>query len=596
MQDQGREVIDAIRDGTDIAELVSSYLPLKKAGAHLKALCPFHDEKTPSFTVNPERQIFKCFGCGEGGDVFSFVMKMERIEFPEAMSILAERAGVRLEDTPREAQGPSKSDLRRVAHWAFEFYRALYLTPEGRACRDYVASRGISEAAAESFGLGRSPDGGDQLVQAARRKQIGEELLLEAGLAARRSDGRLHDRFWGGRLLFPIRDVLGRVVAFGGRSLDGSEPKYLNSPEGPLFHKGKLLFGLDRLKAWREHPILIVEGYTDVVMAEEVGSGGLVATLGTALTPDHARLLRRHAKDLILVYDGDAAGMKAARRGARILLQAGHLDIKVAVLPHGEDPCDFFRRRGAEGRREIEEDSAELIDFLIEQSVEENGGDGVAGRHRVAAEFSELLSGLADAVSRELVTARVASRLGVSPHSISETVGQGRRLRQPAPVVVEESVLTPRARGLVQAQKDALAAVLNQPSLLPRVGEAELKLFPSGQSRQLLELLLAQGRGMESAALLATIADPELRTLATSVLQLEVEEGLDAALEDALSRLRRHRWEEESRAKIEAFAAQGAADDSDLKDLQDYLRRMKGPRRGTSAGGIPGSISQEQSE
>ncbi len=309
-------ILDEIRSRVDIVELVGRFVNLKKAGEHWKGLCPFHTEKTPSFTVNPKRGIFHCFGCGVGGDAFSFLMRQDRLAFPEAVRILAERSGVELpKERGPEVEGKLES-LRRAMSLAAQFYIDALWAEDGAKARGYLERRGVDLEVARRFGLGWAPEGWNALLSHMGRQGVGEELLVSAGLAVRRENAPgFYDRFRG-RVLFPIRDQQGRVVAFGGRGLGSEEPKYLNSPETPLYVKGQMLYALDvaREGMKQKNRAVVVEGYLDCLMAHQHGFTETVAALGTAFTAAQLSLLRRYAEEVVSVFDADAAGIKATSR------------------------------------------------------------------------------------------------------------------------------------------------------------------------------------------------------------------------------------------------------------------------------------------
>ena len=319
-------VLDDIRAGVDIVELVGRFVNLRKAGANWKGLCPFHGEKTPSFMVNPKKGIFQCFGCGVGGDVFGFLMRQDRLSFPEAVRALARTAGVTL---PDERGGPGadsgREELLRAMDLAARFYAETLWKPAGARAQTYLTERGIDPEVARRFGLGYAPEGWESLLTFMRSEHVAEETLVTAGLAvARENRAGAYDRFRG-RLLFAIRDLQGRVVAFGGRAFGDEQPKYLNSPETPLYTKGHLLYAADtaRESIRTKNRALIVEGYVDCLMAHQHGFTETVAALGTAFTPAQLALLRRYCDEVVTFFDADAAGQKAAERAEELLEPTG---------------------------------------------------------------------------------------------------------------------------------------------------------------------------------------------------------------------------------------------------------------------------------
>ena len=357
--------LDEIRTGIDIVDLVGRFVNLKKAGVNWKGLCPFHAEKTPSFMVNPKKGIFHCFGCGVGGDAFGFLMRQDKLTFPEAVRALAKQAGVALPE--ERAPGDSgREELVRAMELARHFYADALTKAGGARARAYLEGRGLDPEIARRFGLGYAPDGWDHLRDFMRAERVSEEVLVAAGLVVKRESGTgVYDRFRG-RLMFAIRDLQGRVVAFGGRALGDEQPKYLNSPETPLYTKGHLLYAADAARETirAKNRALIVEGYVDCLMAHQHGFTETVAALGTAFTPVQLGLLHRYCDEVITFFDADAAGQKAAERAEQLLEPTtggaawavnrtgtfdapGALRVKVALLPAGHDPDTFLRAEGA---------------------------------------------------------------------------------------------------------------------------------------------------------------------------------------------------------------------------------------------------------
>ena len=346
------QIIDDIQSRADIVEVIGRYVPLKRAGRHFKAHCPFHKEKTPSFMVNTDKQIFHCFGCGVGGNVFSFLMQHDRLTFPEAVRQLADHVGVRVPDREPGSRNGSHEQLAALMEKVCGYFERMLLSPQqGKSARAYLQQRGVSEPTRRSFRLGLAPAGWDHVLNAAKATGVGSEQLEAAGLVIQGRSG-YYDRFRN-RLIFPILDVRGRVVGFGGRSLDASEPKYLNSPETSLYTKGRHLFGLAQAKEVMitMKTAVVVEGYFDCVILAQEGFSHVVSPLGTALTSDQARLLKRYTETVLLAFDADVAGEEATLRGIDLLVEAG-LQVRVAQLPQGVDPDECLR---AEGRKRFQQ-------------------------------------------------------------------------------------------------------------------------------------------------------------------------------------------------------------------------------------------------
>lgn len=428
--DAKQEVLRA----TDIVSLVGRHVELQRSGRAFKARCPFHEERTPSFQVSPDRQRWRCFGrCAEGGNAIDFLMKREGIDFVEALRRLAAEAGIAL---PARAGGPTEADAEAVARkeaydvqeLAQEFFRRSLLgSREGALAREYVAGRGVDEEWAERFGIGYAPRRGGFLLRFLAKRGFSAEQAARAGLAkAREGDGGAGCyEFFRGRLIFPIHDVLGRVVGFGGRALfeeDGQRPKYLNSPDTAVFHKREQVYGLHQAKeAVRERrEAAVCEGYVDVILAHQAGFPWFVAPLGTAFAPDHARLLAKHAQRLTLIFDGDAAGAHANRRTLVETARAGiglFKELRVAALPRGLDPADLIVQRGPAALADALGRASGVADFFLAAA-----GAGTAEREQALKELSEVLAGFDDEVRLELEVARAAHTFRVPEEVVRKLV------------------------------------------------------------------------------------------------------------------------------------------------------------------------------
>ena len=394
------EVLDEIRARVDLVDLVGAVVPLKRAGERWKGLCPFHQEKTPSFTVHPKLHLFHCFGCHAGGDVFEFLRRHDHLEFPEAVRLLADRAGVPLPGREATPEAGARDGLFTLMEWAARRFETwLWEGDAAERARAYLDGRGIGREIARAFRLGYAPEGWDHLLGAARQDGHPVEALLGAGLVLSRQTGPGHyDRFRG-RLIFPIVDTQGRVIAFGGRALAGEEPKYLNSPETPLYQKGQTLYGLHRARETMtaSRRALLVEGYVDCLMAHQHGVGETVAVLGTALTPAQLGLLRRYADEAILFFDADRAGQEAARRAEDLLEQSSAPDrwmetrrandltraglrLKVATLPAGHDPDTFLRAEGRDAFEACCRAARPLLLFALDRVFAEEDTTSPRGR------------------------------------------------------------------------------------------------------------------------------------------------------------------------------------------------------------------------
>lgn len=404
------EIIERVRQETDIVALISSYVPLKRVGRYYRGLCPFHTERSPSFYVSPERQAFHCFGCGAGGTAITFVMRYEKLEFPDAVRLLARRLGIRIEE---ESGGgryqPLYDACERVAH----FYEQLLSRSD--AAQSYLSRRGLRAETIKRFRLGYAPDG-NYLRGNISRLGLNEELLIRAGLLLARAEGSID--YFRHRIIFPVFSPSGKIVGFGGRVLDDSEPKYLNSPDTPIFRKGENFYGLFQARAYiRETVPVLVEGNFDLLTLVEHGVNNCVASLGTALTLEQAQLLRRFNSRVILCYDGDEAGRKACRRSIEVLLRAG-VDPQIVNLPAGEDPDSFLRRRGRKGFDELLSRCCDFVDFITA------GRDlhSVSEQRLTIQELAELVDLIPDAVTAELYRNRIARLFNIAPERLQRGV------------------------------------------------------------------------------------------------------------------------------------------------------------------------------
>lgn len=429
------DVIRRVRDSIDIVDLVSGYVALKKTGKNHVGLCPFHAEKTPSFSVNPDKQIFHCFGCGAGGDAFKFLELQEGMTFPDAVKQLAHRAGISLPDD-RSFHKDKKAEDERAALLAIAAEAAVYFSrelegPAGAAARTYLVKRGVSEATIHHFTLGYSRPEWDGLLRHMKQKGFAPALLEKAGLIVRRSEGDgYYDRFRG-RIIFPIRDIGGNVIAFGGRVMDDSLPKYLNSPETPLYSKSNVLFCLDKAKdpGRKLGYFIIVEGYLDALACHQHGAKNAVATLGTALTDGHLRLIRRFAKNVVLIFDPDPAGVKAALRSIDLFATSG-MKVNVVSLPDGDDPDTFLNKKGYEAFAACLKQSMKYMDFVLQQVVQSTPTDSIDVKIAKAGEMLAAVAKLPSGIERDHYLKKTAEALDLDEQVLRQEMPHGREPRQ----------------------------------------------------------------------------------------------------------------------------------------------------------------------
>ena len=415
------QILEEIQGKSDIAEVIGSYIPLKRAGRNFKANCPFHKEKTPSFMVSPSKQIFHCFGCGAGGNVFHFVMKFEGMEFPDAVRTLAERAGVELPRFTRSEfeQSAYAIQIYKVNEFAASYYRGTLLKTEaGKRAAEYLKKRGVNEETIEQAKLGYAADAWDGFVNFAKSKGFESALLERSGLIIPREEGGYYDRFRN-KIIFPIFDIKNRVVAFGARVLDDSLPKYINSPETEVYIKSRHLYGLNfSLQSVKERDFcIIVEGYLDFLIPYQNGIKNIAASLGTSLTESQARLIKRYTRNAVILYDGDSAGEAASLRGLDLFIQEG-VNVKVAVLPKGYDPDSFVRNEGISEFDSLVSSAADLFEYKLGVLTSRYDARDAEAKSKICSEMLPTISRVTNAVLKFEYIKRLAERLQVREEAL----------------------------------------------------------------------------------------------------------------------------------------------------------------------------------
>jgi DNA primase len=422
------DFIDRLREQTDIVEVIGQYVSLKKRGKNWVGLCPFHSERTASFTVTHEKNFYKCFGCGAAGDVYTFLMEHQKLTFMQAVELLAERLGIQVPKIDiSQKEDAEREKLFYANIFAAEYYHRLLVSEdEGRAALDYLMGRGLDHSLIENFQLGWAPRSRDSLKKTALQHGIEEQTLVDAGLLYPTEEGEeSYDRFRA-RVLFPIRDIRGRTIGFGGRVLEEEhQPKYLNSPETALFHKGEILFGLDKARGTisRESKAIVVEGYMDLLSLHQHGLENVVAPLGTALTSDQARLLGRYAREVFLLYDADPAGLKATFRGGDELLGAG-VNVRVITLPKGMDPDDFMRQKGLQAFHKLLEKASDFLDRKMEIISQRLDFEIVSEREKGAEKLLESVARCRNELVKNLYLKKSAEFIGVPETVMAERLNR----------------------------------------------------------------------------------------------------------------------------------------------------------------------------
>ena len=534
------EVIDRVLDKTDIVDIVSTYVPLKRAGQNFKACCPFHKEKTPSFMVSPTKQIFHCFGCGAGGNVISFLMKHERMDFIEALTILADKVNISL---PRTNIGVKKTDtfadkLYSVNNTACNFYQENLSKDYGRIARNYISQRGINEQTSQHFRLGFAQDSWQGLINYCKTKNITTDFLEKAGLVLRNSEtGNFYDRFRN-RIIFPIFDLRNRVLGFGARVLTDKLPKYVNSPETYIYTKGRHLYGLNFSKEYikRQDYVIITEGYLDLIMPYQHDVRNIVATLGTALTPDHINSLKRFTKNAIMVYDSDKAGEGATLRGLDLLIEE-EMNVRIAILPKGNDPDSFVRREGKTGFMKVLKESKDLFDYKLDILTAKFKRNEPRSKTRIVGEMLPTLSKIKNDVLKSAYLKRMSEELDIDESAIRTELKKIKLTNYNTAYAA--SLKTQSKTPFNQAELALLAAALDDTRFMKKIKE-ELG-FDKIQDERILTILKKmdelerEGKKVTPSHLIANFEDNNLEeVISEAASQAETIKDGKKMLEDCL--------------------------------------------------------------
>jgi DNA primase len=558
--DQG--VVNQVQQANDIVDVISEHVNLVKKGREMVGLCPFHDDHRPSMNVNAVKQIFKCFACGVGGDVFKFVQMREGLSFSQAIERLAERAGIKLR--PRTYDSRPKTEdsdvdpnrLAKVNEWAAKYFQEnLVNKQEGKSALDYLAERQIPRESVKKWRLGLAINSQDDLLKAANARKIPVKLLEQAGLVTGQAGSGFSDKFVN-RLMFPITDVTARVIGFGGRTLDENNAKYINSPTTALFDKSNTLYGLEqaRHKIVSTGTAVVVEGYTDVIMAHSKGCDNVVAALGTSFTPGQGRILRRYAKKVVLIFDSDTAGMEAANRALEICL-AQHIDIALASVPEGKDPCDFLLAAGKERFEQLIDEAVDVFQFKWNRLTESfNRDDTLAGRKAAIEEFlqtvaTSLWSGNLAAIERGLIVNRLSKIIGLDSKEINAELHKriGRSAKTASYTVENQKVRSvDLGEGLfATAQREILEVLLNEPKLFEIVKQKitadDFDVPVLRQTASILFETLSANPETPLAEILAGTESPEAGSLiAELAMSGEAKGNFESRLTGALDAIGRH--------------------------------------------------------
>ena len=567
-------ILNDILARINIVEVISEYIPLKRTGRNYKACCPFHHEKTASFVVSLDKQIYHCFGCGIGGNVFNFLMQYERLDFPEAVQSLAKKAGVVFaRDTSYDdKKAETISLLRKINELAADFYGATLHSPVGAQAREYLIKRGLSQENAKLFRLGFARDGWDELSAHLRSKDFSLSLIEKAGLVIPKQGGGYYDRFRK-RIIFPIFDVKSSTIGFGARVTDETLPKYINSPETPLYRKGRNLYGLNLAKdAVRESDfVVVVEGYLDCIIPYQHGLHNIVASLGTALTPEQARLIKRYTHNVVMVYDGDLAGELATLRSLDIFIEE-EMNVRIAALPSGYDPDTYVRKAGIESLNKLVKDADNLFDYQLKVLKRKYDSKDSEGKAKIASMMLTTIKKLKDAILRDEYIRKLSEKLDVdesfvrevynnlkAESSISDVVSQSfSKLAKTNPTEKLLMKLMLEEKELVSSIKEKIGPDDFQDKMIARIVSTMFELSTQGKNFSTQNLLNYLGQDDLSQIVCESTFMPE-------VSAIEKEKVVD----DCIMRLKKNRSQLKRKKLQEAIkSAETAGNEEELNKLK----------------------------
>lgn len=550
------ELVEEIRSGNDIVDVISGYVRLTKKGSTYFGLCPFHNEKTPSFSVSPNKQMYYCFGCGAGGNVITFLMEYENYTFPEALEVLANRIGIELPKQEMTAEQRKASDKRarllEVNKEAAKYFYTLLRSERGTRAHEYFRNRGLSEETIKKFGLGYSDKYSDDLYRYLRSKGYEDELLKDSGLISIDEKRGGHDKFWN-RAMFPIMDVRGKVIGFGGRVMGDGEPKYLNSPETMIFDKSRNLYGLNLARTTKKNQILLCEGYMDVIALHQAGFDNAVAALGTAFTVGHANLLRRYTKEVYLTFDSDGAGIRAAKRAIPILKEAG-ITAKVINMQPYKDPDEFIKALGAEAYEERIKNAESSFMFEIRIMEEDYDLKDPEGKAAFYNEIAKQLLQFSEELEREVYIEAVAEKYSMGFENLRKLVNKlGTQPELARQVKQQQKGTMPKEKrkkedGMKQSQKLLLTWLIEEPGLYQRIREyIHPEDFTEEIYRKAAEILFRQyeEEGKPNPAQIVSLfGEEEQREIAAlfnaRIEEVETKNDREKALKETILRIKQN--------------------------------------------------------
>ncbi|MFC1674649.1 DNA primase [Candidatus Omnitrophota bacterium] len=571
-------ILEDILGRVNIVEVIAGYIPLKRAGRNFKALCPFHHEKTASFMVSADRQIYHCFGCAKGGNAFHFLMEYERMEFPEAVQFLAKKCGVALPERQDAKTVSTTEKLYKINEIAANFFQQALNSQSGARAKDYLIKRGLSPETIKSFKLGFAYDHWDALMNSLRQKGVNLSLIEKSGLILSKQGGGYYDRFRK-RITFPIFDIRSRVLAFGGRVLDQTLPKYVNSPETPIYIKGRNLYGLTFAKeAIRlKDQVVIVEGYLDLIMPFQQGLKNIVASLGTALTTDQVRLLKRYTSNAVMVYDADSAGEIATMRTLDILIEEG-MDVRVVSLPKGYDPDSFVRRQGIEKFTQMIENAENLFDYKLKVLKVRFDATSIEGKAKISSEMLSSIKKFKNEILKSEYIKKLSSALDINEGALlselKKTSSEKRYAREFQPAVSKAKPMNPTEKLLIKL-------VLEENTLIDHIKESlDLGDFRDERAARIVAVmfdLVSQGKNIDPRSLTSHLDEDGIQNVIseTTFLAPIPEQDRERVVEDCIQRMKSEK-EKTVRHNLhqQIKVAQGQGDDDKLNRLMEKFHQL----------------------
>lgn len=578
------EILDEIRNRLDIVELISEYVSLKPSGKGYKGLCPFHQEKTPSFMVDSGRQIFHCFGCGEGGNIFTFIMKIEKVKFPEAVKILADKAGIALPTFENQniKSSPDRELIFRLNEIAADYYHRNLFSAQGKSARQYLWKRNFSEEIIKKFQLGYALPGYEHLMSILLAKKIPLSDLFKAGLVAKSSKSGKTMDYFRNRIIFPIFNLQGNIIAFGGRVLDDKLPKYINSPETAVYSKAKHLYGLFQAKKSirQKNQVIIVEGYTDVLMAHQYGFEDVVASLGTALTSQQIDLVKRYADEVLVAFDSDTAGKIATLRSLNMIKKAVR-KVRIISLPLNSDPADVLLKEGKNYFSNLLDKALPLIDYKLKVLTEQYNASTSAGKISIIRELFPDLSSVTSEVELQTEVKKIAEKLDLAEESILNDLNRYKKGNR----VLLTSILTDTSSESthINAEKILIGSMLQKRDNIEKIfSELQVEDFSIQEHREIVSIIMDLFKGGEKVSLqkvMDELEDPKMMSLLSKIIMQDLVSLDTMVINRSIKAIKKYKLQQEL-AKIknkirEEERVKKEVSSELLQNYQDVLHKIK---------------------